>query len=524
MQDSITQANWRIARAAIVVMAGMALSSLAGLATTILVSRAFGTSAELDAFYAANRLPEILFNLMAGGALASAFVPTFTGLLTRENQPGAWRLASAVGNTLFLLLSAAAALAWAAAPWLVGHLLAPGFRDPGQTAATVQLLRIMLLSPVIFGVSGLLMGILNAHQRFLLPALAPASYRLGWILGIVFLVPRWGIEGLAWGVVLGAVLHLLVQLPGLRGLTPHYRPLLGWREADVRHVGRLMLPRLLGVAVVQINFLVNTILASAMTEGSLTSLTLAFSLMIVPQAVIAQATGIAALPTFSAQVARGALSEMRSTLATTLRGVLFLAMPASLGIILLRRPLVALALQRGAFTAESTGMVAWALLWFGAGLVGHALLEVVVRAFYAMHDTRTPVIVGTVAMGLNVVLSLWLWGVFVHLGWMPHGALALANSLATALEAFTLLVLASRRLSGLDLAQRRRGILAGLGAGAVMASTLALWIPATRGLSPWASGLGGVALGAGVYALSAFALGAPEARQAAARLAARLRR
>jgi putative peptidoglycan lipid II flippase len=239
--------------------------------------------------------------------------------------------------------------------------------------------------------------------------------------------------------------------------------------------------------------------------------------------VIAQATAIAALPTFSAQVARGAMREMRSTLATTLRGVLFLALPASLGIVLLRRPLVALALQRGAFTSESTGMVAWALLWFGAGLVGHALLEVVVRAFYAMHDTRTPVAVGAVAMGLNVILSLALWGVFVHLGWTPHGALALANSLATGLEALTLLVLAARRLGGLDLAQRGRGIVAALAASAVMVAALAFWIPATRGLSPWVSGLGGVAVGALVYALSAFALGAPEARQAVTRLAARLR-
>jgi putative peptidoglycan lipid II flippase len=260
-----------------------------------------------------------------------------------------------------------------------------------------------------------------------------------------------------------------------------------------------------------------------MPEGSLTSMTLAFSLMIVPQAVIAQATAIAALPTFSAQVARGAFGEMRDSLSTTLRGVLFLAMPASLGIVLLRKPLVALALERGAFTSESTDMVAWALLWFGAGLVGHALLEVVVRAFYAMHDTRTPVVVGALAMGLNVVLSLSLWGVFLRAGWMPHGALALANSLATALEATILLILAARRLDGLALAQRRRGIVAALAACGLMTIVLIVWNAATRGVSPWLSGLGGVGVGTAVYAATALAFGAPEARQALNRLTARLR-
>jgi putative peptidoglycan lipid II flippase len=518
MQDSAERATWRIARAAAVVMAGMALSSLAGLATTVLVSRAFGTSADLDAFYAANRLPEILFNLMAGGALASAFVPTFTGLLTVGDRPSAWRLASAIGNSVLLILSATAALAWLAAPWLVTRILAPGFNDPAQWESTVRLLRIMLISPVIFGVSGLLMGILNAHQRFFLPALAPACYRLGWLLGLILLVPRFGIEGLAWGVVLGAGLHLLVQVPGLRGLTARYRPGLGWGEANVRHVGRLMLPRLLGVAVVQLNFLVNTILASAMPEGSVTSMALAFSLMLVPQAVVAQATAIAALPTLSAQVARGALDEMRHSLVTTLRGVLFLALPASLGIILLRVPLVALALQRGAFTAQSTSMVSWALLWYAAGLLGHALLEVIVRAFYAMHDTRTPVLVGALSMGLNVLLSLVLWRVFLAAGWMPHGALALANSLATALETTVLLVLIARRVGGLELGQQRRGLLAAFGAAGVMVLALLLWNAASQGLSPWASGLGGVAVGAAVYALASLALGAPEARHLVRRL------
>ena len=261
-------------------MVGMALSSLTGLASTILVSNAFGTSADLDAFYAANRLTEIIFNLMAGGALASAFVPTFTEFLTLNKQNGAWRLAASVGNLVFLVLTIISLAAAIAAPWLVENILAPGFEDPAQIDLTVDLLRIMLISTILFGISGLIMGILNAHQHFALPALAPAGYRLGWILGVAFLVPRWGIIGLAWGVVIGASLHLVVQIPALIRVEPLYHRTLGFQDPAVRQVGRLMGPRLLGVAVVQINFLVNTILASGQPEGSLTALSFALQLMI----------------------------------------------------------------------------------------------------------------------------------------------------------------------------------------------------------------------------------------------------
>lgn len=510
--DAIT-AERQIARAAGVVMLGMGLSSAAGLATTVLVSNAFGTSAEIDAFYAANRLTEILFNLMAGGALASAFVPTFTGFLARSDREGAWRLASSVGNLVLVALTAAAALAWLGGPWLVGNVLAPGFREAAQVALTVSLLRVMLVSSIVFGLSGLLMGVLNAHQHFALPALAPACYRLGWILGLVLFVPRWGVHGLAWGVVLGSVLHLVIQLPGLRGREVRYHRSLGLDNPAVREVGRLMAPRLLGVAVVQLNFLVNTNLASRMAEGSLAAITFAFALMIMPQALIAQATAIAALPTLSAQVALGEMSEMRTTLARTLRGVLFFSLPASLGLILLRRPIVQVLLERGAFGSTSTEMVAWALLWYAAGLVGHSLLEIAARAFYSLHDTRTPVLVGTVAMGLNVVFSLGFAALFTRLAWAPHGGLALANSLATVLECGTLLLLLRRRLGGLDLGKMQQGLLATMAAAAAMAGLLVAWIQAADGFSPWIAAGMGVLLGAGIYWLMAWAFGAPEARQ-----------
>lgn len=518
-----TSANRQIARAAGTVMFAIIISQLFGLAAKILTTRAFGTGADSEAFFAANRFAEILYNLVAGGALGSAFIPTFTTLLARDDRPGAWRLASAIANLVTLVLILLGILAAIFAPWVVQHILAPGFTDPAQQALTTQLLRIQLLSPVIFGVSGLIMGILNAHGGFLFPALAPAMYWVGWGIGAVFLAPAMGIFGMAWGVVIGAGLHLIIQLPSILRLPERrYLPTLGLDVPQVREVARLMAPRLLGVAVVQLNFLVNTRLASAMAEGSLTGITVAFSLMLMPQAAIAQAAATAALPTLSAQAARGEHTAMRSSLAATLRGVLLLAIPASVGLILLRQPLVSLLYQRGEFTSASTSLVTWALLWYAAGLVGHSVVEIISRAFYALHDTRTPVMVGVGAMTLNVVFSLLFTGWFTSLGWMPHGGLALANSLATGLEAIVLILLMRRRMDGLE----GRHVWLGVGqaclAAAAMGALVWLYLATFPGLPNWVLALGGIALGGLVYLGMVWVMHVPEVRTVVETLKRRL--
>jgi putative peptidoglycan lipid II flippase len=271
-------------------------------------------------------------------------------------------------------------------------------------------------------------------------------------------------------------------------------------------------PRLLGSAVVQLNFITNTIIALGQPEGSVSSISLAFALMLMPQMAIAQSVAIASLPTFSAQVALGKLDEMRHSLASTLRVVLYLAIPASLGLILLRIPLVQILYQRGEFNAISTQMVAWALLWYAAGLVGHSLVEILSRAFYALHDTRTPVIVGVCAMGLNILFSLLFSSWFKQLGWMPHGGLALANSLATALESIVLLILMRKRLGGLEGGKVLKGVIQAMLATVLMAT--AIW-----GWSLWAADrsvllylLGGLLLGTGVYGLIIWLMKIPEVK------------
>jgi putative peptidoglycan lipid II flippase len=273
-----------------------------------------------------------------------------------------------------------------------------------------------------------------------------------------------------------------------------------------------MLPRMLGLAAVQINFLVNTILSSGLVAGSLAALNFAWLLMLLPQGVFAQSVATAAFPTFSTQVARGQRAEMRSALAATLRAILYLAVPAAVGLVVLRVPLVQLIFQRGAFTESSTEMVTWALALFALGLPAHSVVEIVVRAFYAMHDTKTPVVVSIAAMGLNVGLSLALLRVFEAAGWMPHGGLALSNSLATTVEMAVLLVLVRGRLEGLE-GRRAASSLARIGlASAAMGVVAGVVARLLDGYGVLLSGGLAIVAGVVVYVGVSLALGAAEPR------------
>ena len=516
-------ASRQIARAAGTVMIAFIITQLLGLVRGFVIYPAFGTSEQLNSFNAANRVAELLFNLMAGGALGSAFIPTFTGMLTKDNRAGAWRLASSIANLLLLVLTTLTALAWIFAPQIVHYalfVLAPN-QPVGQEQLTVAQLQNLLPTVVIFGLSGLVMGILNAHQKFWLPAIAPAMYSLGQILGVILLPEWWGVTRLAIGALAGALLHLLVQLPGLLRLKGKYHLMLGLRMAEVREVLRLMGPRILGVAVVQINFIVNIIIGISLPVGSVSALTLAFTWMLMPQTAIAQSVAIAAMPTFSAQAAMKQWGELRHSLAASLRGVLLLSVPAAVGLILLRTPLFQL-YESNAFTAQSTQLVAWALMWYTLGLIGHSLLEVVVRAFYAMHDTRTPVTVTLAAMLLNVGLGLTLPGVFSRIGWLPLGGLALANSLATTLECAILIFLLRRKLNGME----GRSIWSAAGQAALGAAVmgLALWalLLVTKNLPAWLVVVLGVTIGGGIYAALLALLKVPELMQVVSAVRRRL--
>jgi len=507
----------RMAGAALIVMICFVLSRVTGLAREVVVGARFGTGLELDAYLAAFRVPDLLFQMVAGGALGSAFIPTFSTYWVRSDWAGAWQLFSRVLNWITLLLTVLAGVAALFALPLVRWIIAPGFA-PDQQLLTAQLMRWMLLSTVVFGASGLVMGTLNAVQHFLLPAVAPVLYNLAIIVGAWWLAPTWGVYGLVMGVVAGAVAHLVVQLPALVRRRARYQWDWTWRDPGVYEVMRLMGPRVLGLFFVQMHFLVNTILASGLAVGSLSALNYAWLIMLLPQGIFAQAIATAAFPTFAAQVAAQQPAAMRRTFGQTLRTVLFLTIPAAVGLYMLRTPLVQVLLQRGAFNADSTAMVAYALQFYAMGLAAHAVVEMTVRAFYALHDTWTPVRIGVVAMVLNIVFSLW-W-----VRWWSYGGLALANSVATGLEMVALLWLLQRRMDGIELRQLLQTVVRSGVAAIAMGGALWGWLHflgySVTAVLPsgtaWIAAAGGIGIALLVYGAISVLLGSLELKAALA--------
>ncbi len=444
----------QIARAAGIVMIAYIASGVLGVVRTAAISSTFGAGAKLDAFVAAQRVPETLFVLVAGGALGSAFIPVFTRFLAAGSARKAQQLADGVITLLIGVTTLMALIAFGLAAPLVRWLLMPEAAHSTQTL-TIELMRIMLLTVIIFGVSGLLMGVLNAHQHFLAPALAPSMYNLGLIFGALVLAHGGNVYGLAWGAVIGSGLHLAIQLPALIRLGFRYQPRFSLDIPGVREVLLLMGPRVIGLGVVQVNFWVNTALASGMREGSVAALSVAFALMFTVLGVLGQSVGTAVFPTLSTLSAQHDMDDFRRTLAGALNSVLFLSIPAGIGLAVVSQPVITVLYQRGEWTSTDTAGTAWALALFSIGLAGHTVLEVLVRAFYALHDTWTPVKIGTASMALNIALSLVLIRVFgypdsTNFARGPFGGLALSMSISTALESTTLWIILRRRIAGID--------------------------------------------------------------------------
>ncbi|MCS7056210.1 MAG: murein biosynthesis integral membrane protein MurJ [Thermoflexales bacterium] len=438
-----------LARSATIVAGFYVLSNIAGFLARLLINARFGAGAEQDAFRAAFVIPDLMFNVLAGGALASAFIPVYVGRLGKGEVDAAWQLARAVIVIVFAVLAVLALIAAACAPVLIQHVVARQFA-PAQVALTASLMRIMLIATVIFGISGLLMGMLQSNDAFLAPAVAPSLYQLGIILGATALSGL-GIHGLAVGVVLGALMHLGVQLPSLWEIRsplsrlPH--PRLPIRD-DLRQIMKLMPPRMLGLGAVQVNTLVNTTLASGI-QGGVSAFNNAFAIMVLPIAVIGQAIGTALFPAISAHAARGERTQFAVAFNRALNAVIALSLPAAVGLIILGQPLIRLLFERGAFDARSTEWVAFALALLAIGLPAHAALELVTRAFYALKDSIRPAALAVFSVIVNIALSVALYPAFARAGWLPFGGLALANAIATILETLILYAMLVRRADGL---------------------------------------------------------------------------
>ena len=492
----------RLAQAALVVLTGFLASRVLGMVRSIVIAAHFGTGVEASAYVAAITVPDTVFQVLVGGAVGSAFIPVFQRYLAKDQDDDAWRLTSSVIN-LGVLVAGGTALVLAIFARQVMDVLAPG-RDPAFRDLAASLSRILLITPAVFAASTFCASVLNSYHRFAVAALAPLMYNLAIIGGAFFLSGPLGIHGLAIGAAVGAFLHLLIQVPALVRLGMRWRPVVDLNLPGVREVARLFAPRVLGLGVVQLNKVLSGVLfASFLAAGSIASLDYAWLMIMTPLA-LAMAIGTAVFPTLSEASALERRAQLEQVFHVSLRMILFLTIPASLGLMVLGEPVIRLFFERNQFTAESTALTAYALVFFAIGLPGHAAVEILDRVFYALHDTRSPVLVAVSAIALNVVLSLVLMRTPLGVG-----GLALANSIAALCEATILIRLVGGRLPGVAMSSLGTAVVRMLAASLVMALPVA-WLAGQLDplLRPRGTPGGGlllavcVGVGAGLYGLA----------------------
>jgi putative peptidoglycan lipid II flippase len=443
-----------VARHAGVVGAATMLSRLLGLIREQVMATLFGAGLATDAFNVAFRIPNLLRDLFAEGAMSSAFVPTFTEVRERRGAPAAWAFGRQLMTALALVLLVICAVGWAVAPGLVA-LFAPGFAAvAGKLDLTVLLTRVMLPFLPAVALAAAAMGMLNAHARFAVPALAPVALNVGMILGGVALAPlceRAGqpaILGMALGAVIGAFGQFGVQLPALATLG--FRPLPQWpRDPAVRRVALLMLPATAGLAATQLNLFVSTLVATLFPQGSVSWLGYAFRLMQLPIGVFGVALATVSLPALARAAVAQDLIAMRGTLSATVRLVFLLTAPAALWLAVMAGPVIALIYEHGRFGSVDTAQTARALAAYCVGLPAFAAVGVLTRAFYALGDTRTPVRASLVAVAVNLALNLLFVGPLRPLG-LEHAGLGLATSVTSIVNLLQLAWFLRRRLRGIE--------------------------------------------------------------------------
>ncbi|HEU4327829.1 MAG TPA: murein biosynthesis integral membrane protein MurJ [Roseiflexaceae bacterium] len=468
-ERALGRAGWGPLANTLIVAGGTLLSRVLGLARDVIIAGRFGTGVEIEAYRAAFALIDMVYIVVAGGALGSAFIPVFAGMLAQEREGDAWRLASGTINLALAALVLACGLMALLAEPLVALTVGQGF-DAAQRGLTVDVLRLLLIQPVLLGLGGLAKATLESFDRFALPAIGSNLYNLGIIAGALLLAP-WGVYGLVAGVLGGAALFLLVQLPGLRTVGMRYTPTLGLDLPGLRQIGRLLGPRLFGQSAWQLGLIAIASVASTLGQGAVAANANALQLMMLPHGLIALSLGTVIFPQLARLYGAGDLAGLRATALGAVRSVLFLALPAAALLAALREPVLRAIYQRGAFNALSTALTAEALLFYALGLAAFAAAEIIVRTFYAMQDTRTPVLVGIGTVLVNIALAVTLPRL------LGLGGLGLSFSIANTLEAGILLWLLGRRLGGLPASfwgGLGRMLLAALILGAALAALLAL--------------------------------------------------
>lgn len=450
-----------VSRAAGLISLTVIASRLIGFLRDAIIAAYFGQGAVTDAYIYAFRLPDTLYLLVAGGAFSAAFVPVVTAYFTQNRPRAAWKTFSILATFLFVLLSVVIPLCWIFARPLFQYVLARGLPDFAvdprhgvvhPLSMTVEMTRIVLPAQYAFFIGTLMQGMLQARKQFLAPALAPVIYNLGIILGGVALAPWLGIRAFSWGALGGALVgSLLLQGWALRRIGARFVPSLSLGYPGVRRVGQLVLPVIFGVSLPQTTQVVNSMFVAGVA-GANTILEFTNRLMQLPLGIFGQAIGIAVLPTLSQQAAQEDMPAFRRTLNHGVRLSLFLTVPASALMIVLAEPLIAFVYQRGQFTAADTQAAVPALVLFSLGVGAWSAQAVLARAFYARHDTWTPVILGTIStlaifVPLNFVLTAY-YGAGGTTG-ITRGP-ALATSLASCANTLMLLLFAARRFGGIN--------------------------------------------------------------------------
>jgi len=418
--------------AALVALSSL-VSRLLGVVRDRILAGNFGAGTTLDIYYAAFRIPDLIFNLIVLGALSAGFIPVFSSLIKNKNShrrghqeenEEAWGLASNVANFLLLGLTTLSIVGIVFASELV-KIIAPGF-GPKEQEITAQLTRIMFLSPIFLGLSGILGGILQSFKKFLIYSLAPIFYNVGIIIGALYFVDNLGLVGLAWGVVLGAALHFLIQLPAVYGLGFRYFFILSWKNEKLKKISKMMIPRTMSLAVSQINLVVITIIASTLPSGSLTAFNFANNLQSFPVGIFGISFAIAAFPSLVENYHNK--EKLTQHFSSTMRQILFFIIPATILIIALRAQIIRVILGTGNFDWRSTFMTMDALGFFTISIFAQATIPLVTRVFYALHNSRTPFYLGLISIITNIVLSFYLGKL------MGVSGLALAFSIANILN------------------------------------------------------------------------------------------
>ncbi len=442
-----------VAKSSLIIAFFFAIDKLLGFGRQLLVARQFALSYDLDVFNAANNIPDLLSALISGGALGIALIPVLSDYLENKGRKEAWRLFSQIINLAFCVTAVISVVIAFLAPWLVERVIAPGF-PAEQKALTSELMRLDLIAILIFSLSGLVMAGLQANQHFLFPALAPGLYNIGQIFGVMILSPEqgyqigpltlpafgMGIHGLVIGVIIGALLHLLIQVPGLIKYRFEWRPLINLRDAGVQQVLKLLGPRIATMFFIQLFFIVRDNLASRLGEGSVTALNLGWFIMQVPETLLGTAVAIALLPTISEQFARGEMEEFKNSVNSALRAIIALTLPVAALMAVALHPIVEIAFD---FDAAGTSMVVLASRIYLAGMLGHALLEVAARSFYAQKDAILPLIAAAINAAMYILLASTLSK------WIGFAGIATANTIAFTFEALLLFYLLNRKHPGI---------------------------------------------------------------------------